>query len=74
MMTPIASSGSGSMPRPARLVLTAVTTITIVTSPALGMPAAPTAARVAVTTTITSSPMPRSMPQSWNMKTTATAS
>ena len=50
---PIAPTGSFSLPSDA---FTAVITMTIVTRPALGMPAAPTAASVAVATTTASSP------------------
>ena len=73
-MIPMAYSGRGSTPRPASEVLTAPITITMVTRPAPGIPAAPTAARVAVMTTITRSPIDKSMPKTWNKKTVATAS
>ena len=66
--------GSGSTPLPARLVFTAAMTMTIVTRPADGMPAAPIAASVAVIMTISSSATDRSMLYSWKRKTTATAS
>ena len=53
---------------------TARRTITIVTSPASGMPAAPMAASVAVRKMTISSYGPSAMPDAWAMKITATAS
>lgn len=53
---------------------TAVSTSSIVTSPALGTLAAPTLARVAVKLTVMTSPASRLIPFIWAMKMAATAS
>ena len=73
-MMPMAATGNGPSADPERFILTAVMTITIVTRPADGMPAAPIAASVAVMTTTSNCPNSSSIPKSWNKKTTATAS